>query len=353
MQTCNTCGFVEKDDSSLFCQNCGNSLRETNNQMNQPRVSFINQRTIKKSVTNGKTVVIVFGVAFLLIALVIGGLFVGLYNNSFTYTKIGERTYSEPLDSVKEISFDFTNSLGNYFIKSGIGLNDAFSINQAVSSTNGNAQLGDSTEVIVNNVNGSVSITFDANQNSFSSQNFKYDFVISVNIEVPIKNINLFTQTGSIDSMFQNQTIYSFKEVSNTGTVTTSFIDCSFMDGLTGVSTSTGYIQFDLESPSFYSNRTWDIGTSTGSITSNIKISNMSNYEQKFDIHASTGSVNLNRSYKNNPFETITARVSTGSISFNNIDQVGKTFSNNNGNTNSPLILHFNLETSTGDIHIN
>ena len=359
MKNCPVCNYIEKDDSSVFCQNCGASFNQFgSNELiqkeNQKQVKFISKKSVKGSKGNLKTFLIVSGIVVLLFGFFIGGMFVFI-NTDLNYSNYVDTIDYSGLDgNFTGINLNIDNSIGNIeVVTKNLGQNSSISIKQSVYSSNANANIEDASRVHIAYNYDKIDISFkqDDSGSFFSNQKFKHNFLIAINPNIAISSLQLTLSTGNIITTLNNQTIDDIYMETSTGNIDTTLTSCEFGIGHSLIQTSTGSIQFTLANPILTSSRGWEISTSTGNIESNLHVSRSSESQQTFSIQASTGHIQFNRNYQTNLSESIDASTSTGAIHFEG-DSKGKSFNYSNVLPNNPLSFKIGLETSTGDIEI-
>ena len=359
MKNCPACNYVEKDDSSVFCQNCGVSFNQFgSNELiqkeNQKQVKFISKKRVKGNKGNLKTLFIVSGIVVLIFGLFIGGMFMFINTNVNYSNYVDTINYSGLEGNFTDINLNIDNSIGNVEIFSGdLGQNSSFLIAQSVYSSNANSNIEDASKVNIVYSYDKIDISFkqDDSGSFFSNQKFKHNFLITINPNIAISSLQLTLSTGNVITTFSNQTIDDIHLETSTGNIDSSFTNIGFRTGNSQIKTSTGSIYLTLAHSIFNTSRYWDISTSTGNIESNLHVSSPSESQQTFGIQTSTGHIHFNRTYQTDLSESIDASTSTGAIHFEGVSK-GKSFNYSNLKVNTPLTFKIGLETSTGDIDI-
>lgn len=350
MKTCPQCGNLEKDDSSRFCQNCGNQLpslvgSSPQNLSRQENVVFQNRRSGKRSHGLG------IGIGLALIALVLlGTFFVGNNLLGVNYTKIGENTYIHRLtsDTASNLSLTIVDNLGDVQITTSNLDNFSYEITQTVYSRSSSTKLSSAVPVKNHIIPGEIQLTFD------TSDNLKYDFNIVIGAKMKIKDLSINTQVGNIQISLYNQTVSSFKAISSTGNVFSTFSSCTFAVGEGVLQTKVGNSQLELSGSTFLSNRTWNITSATGGVSTFVDVSATYLTHQTFNLASNIGTVILTRGYHPPVHEFLFNEVSTGKITVDGVTQnSGTNFYGTQNQVNSPSIFEYHLKAYVGDIIVN
>jgi hypothetical protein len=357
MKNCPNCDYVEKDDSAIFCQNCGKNFvtvtESASNQVSdQKTIRFVSERQMKtQKVRRPKSLITGILIGVLFFGFIFGGVFTMFFGNFNFNQYVGDLNYTGSTDSYTSIEISFDTALGNIEISSANNLNGSFAIEQKVYSNQANQDINSVDHVEIDYSIDNIVVSFKTKSNSFSffgSTSFKHDFVIRVDSNLLIKDLLLISSTGSIKANLADQSLSAVHLETSTGDIESSFSNCTFSGGPTLIQASTGSISFELFDSLFLKTQQWDIKSSTGSVTSSIDVRRSMSNLQSFHIESSTGSVDLTRNYQVSVSESLTAHVSTGKIMFDGVDK-GKNFKIQQGLENG---FSYNLQTSTGDITI-
>ena len=359
MKYCPNCGNAEKDDLSVYCQNCGTSFDVVttpfaHTQLNQKNFTFTNSNHPNHFKSKSKHTLVALGMIILVFGLVVGSMFLLYYPNVNYTSHIDRVKYSVEEGNYQSVSFNIDYQIGNVdLLSEEMPSNTSLYLYLDVYSNNPNQDRDSAEKVNITQGEKTIAVSFLSLSSRLFSPNpvFKYNLDIHVNNKLRISDLGIYVSTGNIQIALTNQSMNTMNIVTSTGQIQNSFTHCTFLDGMTYIQTSTGTISFSLTNSLLSESRDWDVKTSTGSINANIHVGSLTGTQQSFNFQTSTGDITLNRNYQVELKENIDATVSTGNIHFDSLNK-GKSMSFSNDAVWASLTMNLHAQTSTGNINI-
>ncbi|MFX0183312.1 MAG: hypothetical protein ACFE95_09560 [Candidatus Hodarchaeota archaeon] len=379
---CSKCGGKVFEDST-FCEYCGSRLKAPNftPKSAYPPSTGSTREPVYRSTTNGtpqsdipqyshtfykppssgikwSSLVAIFFIVilgFIAVAVLIGLIFIPI---SFTqifndYNYIGDKSFSIG-DSVNatNLKLEIDNSVGPVSIIFA-NMTQLFESRISVYAKEGHT-LEDANNFEGSYYNNIHSVSFDSSSESSWENPYTYELEITISTQVTA-SIDVEISTGSMDIIAHDATISDLILITSTGSITADFSEVFFNTSDTlSISTSTGSISTSFYNLNYSSNDVkWDIGASTGSIELDINQNIVNNNTRiNYDVTASTGSIDCYYSLKSEIGLSLYAATSLGSISADGYSTDDSYSFASENFSNASMKFDLKLSSSTGSVTI-
>ena len=362
MKTCPKCDYADKDENSVFCQNCGASFASEANENfsesvlstgSEKQVKFVSAK--KGSSTTGNANQKIIG---LVVVIVVGLSLLAMSSQLFSFGFFGFN-WDEFNNSQEEfnlsndtifLELDIQNSIGLVTVKTDenlAGLNKIVLNRIIYVRSNTEGDMAEVTDYSFTNNSNTAKMTFKEEGFSLINLNFntkyKYDLVVKMSPDFVLKGTNIKSATGKVNVALEHTNVSSLNAATSTGTIDVNIngVDYFGSEDSIIVSSSTGKINLNVINSTLPA---LNVESSTGGI--NIDVINVVFLKDLHNIKSSTGKINL--VFINCKFEKITGdwtvETSTGSITATFQD-----FANYTSSTKQ----NFAITSSTGSVTIN
>ncbi len=341
MPYCRNCG-AKLDEDARFCRVCGSPVTIAS----VPSETRPSRRARRP---------FLFPVAILIAILALAFVFAVVAFVPFRSVSYSRSLYAGIVPGVETIRLSFesdvadvniiSTNLQGYFVKLDV-------------SASGSTGLFGSTSLQTSLTNQTLGNTLTVNGKVSREEAWPLSFNVKVKCNLyvdrsEVLDIIATTNVGDVGlNVGEPVTFDSLSLHSTTGSVRTSLTDGVLLNGNLSATTTTGSVQFSWSNARVSGNTTFALGTTTGSVTTNVTQNRALGGDVFLNAKTTTGSVNFGLEISGNVGSQIKSQTTTGSITTD--------VENFNGNkspiysANYPAESNFlaNLATTTGSVHI-
>lgn len=286
----------------------------------------------------------------------LGFIFFGFNHWSHDYEYLGDSIFAVDNSDISNVLLSIDNSVGSVSINS---VDDALYPLEVVLSVytyDDDYYLHEANFVTFDYLSSdTVQASFSSDGDtveflSFETAKFIYSLEVSVSSDVSL-SLETKVITGSVDVDLSDMFITELYLRAVTGNVDLSLSDSTLATDYASLSAVTGRVEASLDSLTYISpDFAWELSTSTGRIELELNqndVESFNNSIRMFNIHTSTGRVDIDSNLHLDYGLQIYANCATGSIDLPNGD---KGYYSTLDFDNSSCKYYFDLSTSTGSI---